>query len=243
MVLLHRAGSVMPFTTIFRELLSPHVDMRLMDCLVAATDPCDGSPCLMLRPSDSAGRTSAASATLAVLQDLQRYQQLRERLLAIPFTSIDDYLSLLEGISCAITRQRGISSQARSRVLYFLAAAVSDFYVPPELLPQHKIQSGPLPSPPGHASEQQQQQQRGSTAPLLCLDLHPVPKKMTALVQEWAPGAFVTSFKLETDLELVVSKAQMAIRNYSVHLVVANQLQVLLLHHHMLLSSLISFIE
>ena len=38
-------------------------------------------------------------------------------------------------------------------------------------------------------------------------------------------SAYVVSFKLETDETLVIEKAQKAIREYHVHLVVANQLQ------------------
>ena len=45
------------------------------------------------------------------------------------------------------------------------------------------------------------------------------------LTKEWAPHAFHVSFKLETDMDLVVSKARAAIEKYGVHLVVANQLQ------------------
>lgn len=127
-------------------------------------------------------------------------------------------------------------------MLYYLAAAVSDFYIPPSLLPQHKIQSGPLPpsletdqqqeeqqdqkqQDQEQQKEQQDQKEQASPPPLLHLALHPVPKRLGTLVSHWAPAAFVTSFKLETDLALVVRKAQLAISNYDVHLVVANQLQ------------------
>mmetsp|Transcript_8590 Transcript_8590/g.14553 ORF Transcript_8590/g.14553 Transcript_8590/m.14553 type:complete len:347 (+) Transcript_8590:88-1128(+) len=236
-LLLHRTGSVMPFSTLFRQLTSAHVDLQLLDCLSASSDPHDGSPCIMLRPADS-----TESSTNTLLQELRRYQQHRDHLLALPFTSIDEYLTLLQASSEAITRRQHLQAasedggagkelrdrdrdRACSRVIYYLAAAVSDFYVPPELLPQHKIQSGPL--PPEHLQQDAQSQspQRPASATPFSLDLHPVPKRLGTLVTEWAPGAFVTSFKLETDLSLVVSKAQMALRNYSVHLVVANQLQ------------------
>ncbi len=60
----------------------------------------------------------------------------------------------------------------------------------------------------------------------LTLQLDDVPKVLKRLVSEWAPSAFVVSFKLETDPVLVVPKARRAIEKYGVHLVVANQLQV-----------------
>ena len=46
------------------------------------------------------------------------------------------------------------------------------------------------------------------------------------LTTVWAPRAFVVSFKLETDANILVKKAAGAIANYGVHLVVANLLQV-----------------
>ena len=41
----------------------------------------------------------------------------------------------------------------------------------------------------------------------------------------WAPESFIVSFKLETDPDLVLPKARIAIQRYGVDLVVANQLQ------------------
>lgn len=59
----------------------------------------------------------------------------------------------------------------------------------------------------------------------LVLELERVPKLLKMLTSEWTKEAFIVSFKLETDPDLVVSKAQQAIQNYGVDLVVANQLQ------------------
>jgi len=59
----------------------------------------------------------------------------------------------------------------------------------------------------------------------LQLDLKQVPKRLGVLTREWAPQAFVVSFKLETDAALVETKARAAIDKYGVALVVANQLQ------------------
>lgn len=72
-------------------------------------------------------------------------------------------------------------------------------------MPQHKIQS----SDSG-----------------LKLELFQVPKKLGLLTKLWAPHSFVVSFKLETDEDLLISKAESAIVNYGVHLVIANLLQV-----------------
>ena len=52
-----------------------------------------------------------------------------------------------------------------------------------------------------------------------------VPKMLTPLVRHWVPRAFVISFKLETDLNLLVTKARKALETYGHRLVVANLLQ------------------
>ena len=85
-----------------------------------------------------------------------------------------------------------------------MAAAVSDFYVPWASLPEHKIQSS-----------------TGS----LELNLQTVPKCLPLLTQEWAPQAFHVSFKLETDKDILIKKAQAAIAKNGVHCVVANMLE------------------
>lgn len=56
------------------------------------------------------------------------------------------------------------------------------------------------------------------------LALSQVPKRLGALTQDWAPNAYVVSFKLETDENILLDKARRAIDKYSVHLVVANLL-------------------
>ena len=89
------------------------------------------------------------------------------------------------------------------RVMFYLAAAVSDFYVPWPDLPEHKIQS------------------RGGA---LNLQLQQVPKCLGLLRSEWAPAAFHVSFKLETDEQLLLKKSKAAITNYGMHCVVANEL-------------------
>jgi phosphopantothenate-cysteine ligase len=85
-------------------------------------------------------------------------------------------------------------------VLIYLAAAVSDFTIPHDQKAIHKIQSS-----------------KG-------LDIHldQVPKLLGVLTSAWAPHAYVISFKLETDSEILVTKARRAIDHYHVHGVVAN---------------------
>lgn len=100
------------------------------------------------------------------------------------------------------------SSQQRvqefgTRAATFLAAAVSDFYIPWTDLAEHKLQS-----------------RDGA----LAMNLQNVPKCLGLLRHEWAPCAFHVSFKLETDKALLIRKAQASIAAYGMHCVVANML-------------------
>jgi len=101
-----------------------------------------------------------------------------------------------------------------------LAAAVSDFYIPDESLPEHKIQSG------------------ASSDGSLTMRLEGVPKMLGAVSlpaasasaaagiavddAPWCPDATVVSFKLETDEALLLPKARGAMAKYGVDAVVAN---------------------
>ena len=60
-------------------------------------------------------------------------------------------------------------------VMLYLAAAVSDFYIPKEHLSEHKIQSSDGP---------------------LNLKLQMVPKMLGPLTCNWIPKAFIVSFKV-----------------------------------------------
>ena len=64
-----------------------------------------------------------------------RAVKVENRLLMVPFTSLSDYLWCLRSASTRLDSAFG------QRCLLYLAAAVSDFYVPSSSLPEHKIQS------------------------------------------------------------------------------------------------------
>ncbi|XP_031114547.1 phosphopantothenate--cysteine ligase 2-like [Ipomoea triloba] len=117
-------------------------------------------------------------------------------LLKLPFTTIFEYLQMLQLIALLL-RRVGPSA------MFYLAAAVSDFYVPWESMTMHKIQSGSGP---------------------LDMQLAQVPKMLSVVRTEWAPLAFCISFKLETDKDILLEKADMALKKYGMHMVVANEL-------------------
>ena len=121
-------------------------------------------------------------------------------LVTVPFRTVEEYLARLQ--ECAM-----ILRDLDSLGMVYLAAAVSDYYCP--IKARHKIQS---------STEDDNNNNN------LVLTLAPVPKVIGLLRTEWAPKAFVVSFKLETDATLLRNKAQRAVSNYAVHMVVGNVL-------------------
>ncbi|XP_043977299.1 phosphopantothenate--cysteine ligase isoform X2 [Gambusia affinis] len=129
---------------------------------------------------------------------LKRYNEVKDGglLLPIEFNTLSEYLHLLKAAAQAL-------SSIGSKAMFYLAAAVSDFYIPASEMPEHKIQS--------------------SNGPLQ-LSMKMVPKILSPLVKDWAPQAFVTSFKLETDPTILLDRARRALDTYRHQAVVANVL-------------------
>ncbi|ETW06008.1 hypothetical protein H310_03626 [Aphanomyces invadans] len=190
-VFLHRPGCVMPFARHFQKSMGRDMNFQLLDHLSMAKD----------------GRNIEVSADDRVSQArcvdaLKSYKQSKQLniLHPISFVSVNDYFYALKLVAMAV-------APLRERAIFYLAAAVSDFYIPDSELVEHKIQS--------HATVGQG----------LTLQLHNVPKLLGLLRHEWAPNAFYVSFKLETDETILKQKALSSIENYGVHLVVANELK------------------
>lgn len=175
-------------------------------------DPWLSEPSQSQEPGNTNARTGRKSSDelslhrgLAYSTSVQRALKERSaalsegRLLTVHFRTIEEYLAKLQ--LCA----EGVKD-CQSLALFFLAAAVSDFYVPKEERAEHKIQSA------GGSGE-------------LVLRLHPVPKTIGELRKTWAPDSFVVSFKLETDKAILRHKANKAIEKYGCHMVIGNILQ------------------
>ena len=149
---------------------------------------------------------------------LRKYNAARKsnRLLLLSFTTINEYLW---GLRETATTMRPLGARA----LFYLAAAVSDFFLPANRISEHKIQSagGGEPEANGTSEPDEHKDMQGRK---LVIDLDPVPKFLKSLVDGWAPEGMIVSFKLETDPSLLVSKAQQALKKYSHHLVIGNLL-------------------
>jgi len=144
-----------------------------------------------------------------MLDVLRKYRRAKEHksLYLLPFTTVTSYLFLL--------REAALRMQVlRNDALFYLAAAVSDFFVPPDRMVEHKIQSGDLARAPetvdetldytaaaavaGTGESLTDDGGLGARGKKLVIDLDPVPKFLKRLVEGWAPHAMITSFKVRS---------------------------------------------
>lgn len=162
---------------------------------------------------------------------IRTYKHIHQQglLLTINFEAVDDYLQKLQLCSEAI-------SIAGPLGLVYLAAAVSDFYIPREKQAVHKIQSRDygiksqassssnvsfVSEEESNSGDSNMQVQSDNT---LTLTLYPVPKIVPTLRKVWCPNAFVVGFKLETDATILRQKSVIAMEKNNVHLVIGNEL-------------------
>ena len=183
-IFMHRSSSMQPFAQLrdllTRDILNSH-----------ATQKCEGG-------YHSTARLSAPDAATAD-RLLAIYRQCVEQdgcLLSLSFTSVFEYLHSLKA-ACEALQPAG------PRAMVYLAAAVSDYFVPETEMAEHKIQS---------------------SSGDLVLSLRATPKCLSLLKSAWCPEALIVSFKLETDSAILLSKATGAIQKYGVDCVIANLL-------------------
>lgn len=125
------------------------------------------------------------------------YEKYSNNIVYIDYYDVETYLELYEYISKKV-------SIFGKRSIIFLAAAVSDFYIPKEKISEDKIQSN---------GEE------------LTIKLFPIKKEINKIKTEWSPNSFLISFKLETDKDILFQKATKAIIKTKSDLIVANLLQ------------------
>ena len=147
-----------------------------------------------------------------MLTVLRKYRRAKAHnlLLLLPFTTVTSYLFTLREIAMAM---RPLGDMA----MFYLAAAVSDFFVPPSRMVEHKIQSAEVPLAAGEHDSAKvvevnaETGRGGETRPAgggsgvpqgqkLVIDLDPVPKFLKKLVDAWAPDAMIISFKVRLSL-------------------------------------------
>ena len=107
---LYRKGSVYPFTTGLRSSASKYIDDKLLSNLE------DRKQGIFLNVVNNGGR---------IKSELRCYNHCikNKMMMTIPFETLKEYLSSLQFIAEEI-------SYLKERACFYLAAAVSDFYVP-----------------------------------------------------------------------------------------------------------------
>ncbi|KAG7391504.1 hypothetical protein PHYPSEUDO_004574 [Phytophthora pseudosyringae] len=191
-IYVHRPGSIAPFARHLQRATCSALDVDFLqhvDVPIHSGNASEQEIRLLVEDP---------TAKKKVMDAVNKLRSVRatNTLLALPFTSVDEYFFALRMVATCV-------APWKERALFLLAAAVSDFYIPQQDLSEHKIQSraGPLE-----------------------LTLQQVPKMLGVLRHQWAQQSFVVSFKLETDWDILRKKAKQAISKYAVHLVIANEL-------------------
>lgn len=118
----------------------------------------------------------------------------------IEFATVMEYLAL-----CIIILEEFAIFKNPESTLLYLAAAVSDFYIPVEKMSLHKIQSG---------------ETKGSFK----IELDNVPK-MIGRFREISKRTKIISFKLETDINILKKKVDETFHKYDVEMVIGNILE------------------
>jgi phosphopantothenate-cysteine ligase len=154
-----------------------------------------------------------------MLRVLRQYNEAKRdnKLLILSYVTITEYLWNLREVA-------QLMQPLGPKAMFYLAAAVSDFFVPQDRMVEHKIQSNEEFLQSAESSGHSKPPAARTEGRSLVIDLEPVPKFLKQLVDGWAPEAMIVSFKLETDPSILVKKAQYALNKYSHHLVIGNLL-------------------
>ncbi|KAF8531921.1 phosphopantothenate-cysteine ligase [Gautieria morchelliformis] len=183
-IFMHRQFSLQPFSRHYSHSTNPFLDFLEFDDASSDHHP----PRIVAAPNQA--------TQLAEVLKAYKQVQAKGTLHTLTFVTINEYLYLLRAISHELNRMK-------RKALYYLAAAVSDFFLPTQKMSEHKIQS-----------------RKGS----LQIEMDQVPKILQPMVDEWTPEAFIVSFKLETDQQLLVPKSRAALERYGHQVVIGNEL-------------------
>lgn len=181
-IFMHRQFSLQPFSRHYSHSTHPFLDFLDFET---------GPTC-----SSNITVTSSERSQLSHLLSAYKEVQHQGTLHTLTFVTVNDYLWLLRALS------QELSILGRN-ALFYLAAAVSDFFLPRQKMSEHKIQSG-----------------KGS----LHIEMDQVPKILKPLVSEWTKEGFIVSFKLETDSTILIPKARQALSRYGHQVVIGNEL-------------------
>jgi phosphopantothenate---cysteine ligase (ATP) len=206
-IFFHRKFSLQPYSRHYSHSTNCFLDFLMED---GADDSSDATRNGIIKVRDE-----YQSSIRTVLRKWSAVKR-ENRLLMLPFVTVSEYLWTLRELSSLL-------KPVGSGALLYLAAAVSDFFIPNGRLSEHKIQSTEPKSDMAKDGTDGTHTQPPQGQKLM-VDLDPVPKFLKRLVHGWASDAMIVSFKLETDQNLLLSKAQQALERYSHQLVIGNLL-------------------
>ena len=140
------------------------------------------------------------------MEEHRRFVSVGNLLLSVPLHTVVDYQLGMKTILEAIRDTLLGMAVPNARTMVYLVSAVADFYIPFKELPKEKIDSRP-------------------DDPSMTIHLKKVPKALArGLVGRlWGDGAFVTTFKLETDESRIDAKVLKHINGFdNIRLVASN---------------------
>ncbi|KAG6335127.1 hypothetical protein ID866_3967 [Astraeus odoratus] len=191
-IFMHRQFSLQPFSRNYSHSTHPFLDFLEIEETpnTAGSESSEDHP----TPGSQPRITVKSSEHAALLSVLRTYKKVHAEgtLLTLTFVTVHDYLFLLREVSRAM-------GSLGSKAMFYLAAAVSDFFLPRQRMSEHKIQSG-----------------KGS----LLIEMDQVPKILKPMVADWAVGGFT----LETNPDLLIPKARQALERYGHQVVIGNDL-------------------
>ncbi|TFK26141.1 phosphopantothenate-cysteine ligase [Coprinopsis marcescibilis] len=182
-IFMHRQFSLQPFSRHYSHSTNPFLDFLEIEEREGET-----TPTISVTPT----KREHLLDVLSMYKKVHRAGTLH----TLTFVTVNDYLWLLR----AVCQEMSVLGR---KGLFYLAAAVSDFFLPRQKMSEHKIQSG-----------------KGS----LRIEMDQVPKILKPLVDEWTKEGFIVSFKLETDDKLLIPKARQALERYGHQVVIGNDL-------------------
>ncbi|KAF5348437.1 hypothetical protein D9757_005934 [Collybiopsis confluens] len=197
-IFMHRQFSLQPFSRHYSHSINPFLDFLEIESSSASSElPSSGSTPNGVTSSPQICVTPNKRDHLLEVLTVYKNVHAAGTLHTLTFVTVNDYLWLLRAVSQEL-------SLLRRKAMYYLAAAVSDFFLPRQKMSEHKIQSG-----------------KGS----LHIEMDQVPKILKPMVEDWTgKDGFIVSFKLETDQTLLIPKAQASLNRYGHQVVIGNDL-------------------
>lgn len=112
-IFIHRTGSILPFTTGFRNHISKNVDNNFLSSLEVRKDG------IFVKINSISDNDNMLKSELKCYNSCKK----NNMILYYSYETVNEYLYLLE----LIGKRLGVYDE---RICFFLAAAVSDFYIP-----------------------------------------------------------------------------------------------------------------